>query len=134
MKDVPFDLLDQYKGIYLGVSPLVETLQDDLFTFEIEGKREIRTSRWMMLDVNQNYRTRNNDHIIQYHQKHGEATIKIGTNSCIPSAQYENTPILAIRTYTAPYTAVVNLAYYFHYGSHRCNLAQDTEQIGRAHV
>ena len=38
LKDVPLDLLDQYKGIYLGVSPLVATLQDDLFTFEIEGK------------------------------------------------------------------------------------------------
>ena len=68
MKDVPLDLLDQYKGTYLDVSPLVATLQDDLFTFEIEGKRKIRTSRWMMLDVNQVWRTRNSDHIKQYHE------------------------------------------------------------------
>ena len=109
MKDVPLDLLDQYKGIYLGVSPLVETLQDDLFTFEIEGKRKIRTSRWMMLDVSQDYRTTRNDHMMQYHQKHGEATIKVGSKAYVPSIQYGDRPILAMRTYTAPYTGVIKI-------------------------
>ena len=81
----------------------------------------------MMLNVDQEFRPTKHDIEMQHHMQHGEATIKAGTSSYIPSAQYENTPILAIRTYTAPYTAVVNLAYYFQYGSHRCNIAQDTE-------
>ena len=81
----------------------------------------------MMLNVDQQYRPTKHDMEMQHHMKHGEATIKVGKNSYIPSAQYENEPIIAIRTYTAPYTAVVNLADYFQSGSHRCNLAQDTE-------
>ena len=80
-----------------------------------------------MLDVNQDYRTTKNDHMMQYHQKHGEATIKIGSKAYVPSIQYEDRPILAIRTYTAPYTAVINLAYYYHHGAHRCNVLQDSE-------
>ena len=47
--------------------------------------------------------------------------------SHIPSIENEDTPILAIRTYIAPYTAVVNLAYYYHYGAHRCTILQDSE-------
>ena len=31
MKDVPEDLLDRYRGVYLGNSPFVKTLQDDKF-------------------------------------------------------------------------------------------------------
>ena len=38
MKDVPLDLLDQHQGIYLGISPLVATLQDDVFSFDIARK------------------------------------------------------------------------------------------------
>ena len=37
-------------------------------------------------------------------------------------------PILAVRVYHGgPSSVLVNLAYYYHYGFHRCNLAQDTE-------
>ena len=100
------------RGFYLGVSPLVETLQDDLFTFQIEGKSKIRTSRWMMLNVDQSFRSLKHGDEMQYHMKHGEATFKCGSKSFVPSIQYEDRPILAIRTYTAPYTAVIYLAYY----------------------
>ena len=80
-----------------------------------------------MLDVNQVWRTINNDHIIQYHQNHGEATIKIGAKAYVPFVQYKEQPILAIRTYTSAYTGVVNLSYYWQNGSHRCNILQDSE-------
>ena len=127
MKDVPSKLLEPEQGVYLGASPLVKTLQDDLFTFQIEGKKNIRTSRWMMLNVNQSFRSKKHDNEMQYHMKHGEATIKCGSKSFVPSVQYGYRPILAIRTYTAPYTAVINLAYYYHHGAHRCNVLQDSE-------
>ena len=39
---------------------------------------------------------------------HGEATIKVGTKSYIPSAQMINELIIAIRIYSGPYTAIVN--------------------------
>ena len=81
----------------------------------------------MMLDVDQELRTTMHDDEMQHHMTHGEATIKVGTKSCIPSAQVMNEPIIAIRTYSGPYTAIVNLAYYYHYGSHRCNLSQDID-------
>ena len=113
--------------MYLGESSLIKTLQDDKFIFKIEGKKEIRTSRWMMLNVNQEFRATKHDAEMQHHMKHGEATVKCGSKSIVPSIQYPDTPILAIRTYIAPYTAVVNLAYYYHYGAHRCNVLQDSE-------
>ena len=81
----------------------------------------------MMLNVNQSFRSKKHDNEMQYHMKHGEATIKCGSKSFVPSIQYEDRPILAIRTYTAPYTAVINLAYYYHHGAHRCNVLQDSE-------
>ena len=127
MKDVPVNFTEALPGIYHGGSSLVETLQKDTFKFKIEGKKDIRTSRWMMLNVNQEFRSTKHDAEMQHHMRHGEATVKCGSRSIIPSIQHEDTPILAIRTYTAPYTAVVNLAYYYHYGAHRCNILQDSE-------
>ena len=126
LKDVPLNYIEALPGIYHGES-LVETLRKDTFKFKIEGKKDIRTSRWMMLNVNQEFRATKHDAEMQHHMKHGEATVKCGSKSIIPSIEHEDTPILAIRTYTAPYTAVVNLAYYYHYGAHRCNILQDSE-------
>ena len=125
LKDVPSNLTEGPKGVYLGESSLVKSLQDDRLIFKIEGKQEIRTSRWIMLNVNQQFRSTKHDHEMQHHMKHGEATIKCGSKSVVPSITYPDTPILAIRTYTAPYTAVVNLAYDYHHGAHRCNVLQD---------
>ena len=124
---MPLNLIEALPGIYYGEQWLVKTLQDDTFKFKIEGKKDIRTSRWMMLNVNQDFRSTKHDVEMQHHMKHGEATVKCGSKSHIPSIEHEDTPILAIRTYIAPYTAVVNLAYYYHYGAHRCNICQDSE-------
>ena len=84
---------------------------------KLEGKKDIEASRWMMLDVDQELRSTKHDDEMQHHMTHGEATIKVGTNSYIPSAQMSDVPIIAIRPYSGPYTAVVNSAYYFQYGS-----------------
>ena len=66
MIDVLLDLLDQYEGIYLGISPSVATLQDDMFLVDIEGKNnKTKASRWMMLDVDQTWRTNHNDNLMQ---------------------------------------------------------------------
>ena len=64
---------------------------------------------------------------MQYLMKHGETTIKCGTKSFVPSIQYDDRPILAIRTYIAPQTGVINLSYYYQHGAHRCNILQDSE-------
>ena len=48
LKDVPENLLDQFEGVYLGESDLVETLQDDKFLFNVSGERNVGASRWMM--------------------------------------------------------------------------------------
>ena len=82
----------------VGESPIVKALQDDRFTFKIEGKKDIRTSRWMMLNVNQQFRSTKHDNEMQYHMKHGEATIECGSKSDIPSITYEDKPILVIRS------------------------------------
>ena len=39
--------------------------------------------------------------------------------------------IIAVRKYANISAVIVHLAYYFHYGSHRCNLASDSE-LGEA--
>ena len=67
LKDVPENLLDQYDGVYLGDSPFVKTLQDDKFHFNVNGvHQKIEASRWMMLDVDQSWRPRHNDKLMQY--------------------------------------------------------------------
>ena len=80
LKDVPSNLTEGHPGVYPGESPLVKVLQDDRFTFEIEGKKEIRTSRWMMLNVNQKFRSTKHDHEMQYYMKHGEAKLSVDRN------------------------------------------------------
>jgi len=129
LKDVSENLLDQYDGVYLGDSPLVKTLQDDKFFFNVNGvQRKIEASRWMMLDVDQSWRSSHNDKLMQYYQKHGHAVIKIPPNkACTPSIDYEKRPILAVRTYTGAYAGVINLAFYWQQGTHRCNILQDSE-------
>ena len=72
----------------------------------------------------------------QFYKKHIGATIVsgVGVNAVrtIPSVDLKDVPddkpILAVRVYHGGASAVlVNLAYYYHYGYHRCNLAQDSE-------
>ena len=69
MKDVPENLFDQYDGVFLGDSPFVKTLQDDKFHFNVNGvQQRIEASRWMMLDVDQSWRPRHNDKLMQYYK------------------------------------------------------------------
>ena len=93
MKDVPINFVEALPGIYLGESPLVKTLRDDKFKLKIDGKKDIRISRWMMLNVNQEFRATKHDAEMQHHMKHGEATVKCGSTSHIPSIENEDTPI-----------------------------------------
>ena len=61
---------------------------------------------------------------------HGNAEVWVGENkSCTPYEELEaGARILAVRKYMGGlYTTIVNLAYYFDHGAHRCNLAQDSD-------
>ena len=81
-----------------------------------------------MLDVDQGWRTSHNDKLMQYHEKHGQAVVRIAPNKAyVPAMDFEKQPILAVRTYTIAYTGVINLSYYWQEGSHRCNILQDSE-------
>ena len=64
--------------------------------------------------------------------KHGEATIKNAAEREIsPLRIAPNKPMIAYRTYSDTSTAIVNLAYYYMYGSHRCSvMADNTMQAG----
>ena len=44
-------------------------------------KKEIKASRWMMLNVDQEFRPTKHDIEMQHHMQHGGATIKVGTKS-----------------------------------------------------
>ena len=92
--------------------------------------KTVRASRWMCCNIDQEFRDKKLDEAAQYHENHGTAKIGIGeTKTCTPSQELDDrTKIIAVRKYMGgPYTAIVNLAYYFFYGSHRCNLAQDSD-------
>ena len=68
LKDVPENLLDQFEGVYLGESDSVKALQDDKLVFNVSGERNVEASRWMMLDVEQNWRSRHNDKMMQFYE------------------------------------------------------------------
>ena len=126
MKDVSEDLLEQYEGVYLGEAPFVKTLQEDTFVFNVGGEKEIKASRWMMLHVEQKWRASHNDKLSQFYEKHGHAIVRVPPNkSYTPSIHLEDKPILTARTYTGPYAGVINLAYHWQHGLHRCNILQD---------
>ena len=91
----------------------------------------MKISRWAMLKVSQHKRSTAFDQDSQYFKTHGYATVKVGKEHYIPQNDFEEeTPIIAVRRYE-PSTAVTHLAYYYHYGSHRCNLVHDGE-LGEA--
>ena len=109
----------------------MKALKKDCFTSTI-GRIKVRMSRWMMLDVDEESRNTSFDDDMQHHMTHGAATVKVGsTFSIAPSEEVDKAQIIAVRKYSNIPAAVVNLAYYFHYGAHRCNLAQDGE-LGEA--
>ena len=108
---------------------MIEQLQNDKNTVKILQK-QIRASRWFMFNIDQECREDKNDEERQHFMIHGNAKVWVGENkSCTPYGELQpGTRILAIRKYMGgPYTAIVNLAYYFYHGAHRCNLAQDSD-------
>ena len=88
-------------------------------------KKKIKASRWMMLDVNQDFRSTRHDDQMQHFMTRGAAIVRVGSNVHVPLDDMTGEPIIAVRKYTNPNAAVCDLAYYNHYGANRCNLAQD---------
>ena len=83
-----------------------------------------------MFDVDQDYREKKRDEESQHFMVHGQAKVWAGeNNTCTPYEELSaGARIIAVRKYSGgPYTAIVNLAYYFYHGAHRCNLAQDSD-------
>ena len=118
-------------GKYLGTHILVDGLRRDTFTC-MYASQKLKMSRWMMLHVDQEKRSTALDEKMQHFETHGAATIKVGPSfSVVPSEDWdEKTPIIAVRRYEVS-AAIIHLAYYYHYGSHRCNLALDGD-LGEA--
>ena len=81
---------------------------------------------------NTKYRSTALDRELQHFNVHGYAKVKIlGGASYVPLEDLpEETPIIAVRKYEVS-AAIMHLAYYYRYGSHRCNLANDGE-LGEA--
>ena len=91
-------------------------------------RKRRRASRWMLLKVNDELRSKKLDDTMGFYENHGYSKLKIGTKEVTPAEQMKYQRIIAVRIYSGgPYTAIVNLAYYYHYGAHRCNLAQYSE-------
>ena len=125
------DFFDEFEGKYLGQNPLINTLKENTFKFTVD-KRSRTVSRWIMLKVNDELRSTNFDNQMQYHRTHGFSKLENGSKEITPSPDMTEERIMAVRIYNGgPYIALVNLAYYYHYGAHRCNLAQDSD-LGEA--
>ena len=62
-----------------------------------------------------------------YHP-HGTAKCKhdVGDSS-YPYKEFEDEPMVVVRTYPNAQTALINCVYYHRYGVHRCNLVLDQE-------
>ena len=86
----------------------------------------------MMLKVSDELRSIEHDDQMRFHEKHGFSKLKIGSKEVTPSTDMQEERIIAVHIYNGgPYPALVNLAYYYHYGAHSCNLAQDSD-LGEA--
>ena len=103
--------LETLHGQYLGRSNMIEQLQKDKIVVKVLQKN-VRTSRWLMCNVDQDYRDERNDEESQHFMVHGNAKVWIGENkSCTPHEELSaGTRIIAVRKYMGgPYTAIVNL-------------------------
>ena len=115
VKNLSKRYVESLPGQYLGRSNMIEQLQNDKITIKVQSK-QIQASRWLMFNVEQEYRTEKHDEESQHHMIHGNSKVWIGENkSCTPSEELTaGTRIIAVRKYMGgPYTATVNLAYYF---------------------
>ena len=78
----------------------------------------------MLLKVNDELRSKRFDDEMSFHENHGYSTLKIRAKEITRMQNMKQERIIAVRIYSGgPYTAIVNLAYYYHDGAHRCNLA-----------
>ena len=110
LKDVSDNLLDSIKGRYLGHTPLIRTLKEDTFRFTVDKRTRI-ASRWVMLNVNDEFRSQNSDDQMQFYENHGWSKIRSGSREVTPYEDMPKEPIIAVRIYNGgPCTALVNLA------------------------
>ena len=124
-------------GHYSGAKDIVSALQDDTVRVKLpppEGRsgkaREYEVSRWAYVVVKQKNVSESFDLRAQDFMKHGTAQFKNSEgNTFAPGQDFEDTPIIAVRTYTTADTALINLLYHQKYGYHRCNLVLD-EKMG----
>ena len=75
-----------------------------------------KSAKRVMCSVDQELREKRLDDLAQHFVTHGGAKIGIGANkTCTPHNELNyGTRIIAVRKYIGgPYTAIVNLAYYF---------------------
>ena len=115
VKNLSKRYVESLPGQYLGRSNIIEQVQGDKITVKVLSK-QVRASRWLMFNVDQEYREDKNDEESQHFMMHGNPKVWIGeNNSCTPYDELEpGTRIIAVRKYMGgPYTAIVNLAFYF---------------------
>ena len=111
---------------------MTEALRDDMITVPIfsDKGRNIgmhKICRWAYVPVNQRcvsaYFSRK-EQDFQVH-KFAHCFNAIG-RKFVPSEDYKEHPMIGVRTYANPETALTNSIYYHKYGEHRCNLACDS--------
>ena len=109
----------------------VSTLKKDMFEARL-AYRHITTSRWAMCRVQQELRNEETckepDQVAQFYKKHCGAIIISGSTKTVPSEELRISaddvkPVIGVRIYFGDASAaLVNLASYYHYGYHRCNI------------
>ena len=70
LKDVNDNFLYEFDGRYLGESDLIKTRKEDKFKFTVEGRKR-KASRWMVLKVNDELRSKEFDDDMSFHENHG---------------------------------------------------------------
>ena len=97
----------------------------------VASEKDYAMSRWTYIAVDQHFRTRKNDNRMQHYRKHRGVKIRSSKGTAYtPSEMAGNTPIIAYKTYADSSTAIINLAYYYEYGTHRCNVMTDNQMEG----
>ena len=77
------DFLNDDDGRYFGENDLIKTRKADKCKFAAQGRKR-RASRWMLLKVNDELRSKKFDDEIAFHENHGYSTLKIGPEEVTP--------------------------------------------------
>ena len=97
----------------------------------IVGEQLLKASRWALHLIDPKLRNDKNlqraEVEAQHDRVHGEATLKPSDGPSItPSTELRKKPMIAVRVLHGGAQQLCNeVAYYYHYGFMRCNLAQD---------